>query len=146
MPIGEEVELRGPTGDIIYQGHGKFSIYGEEKKFKRVSLVLGGTGLTPGYSLIARVCLTPNDKTELKVIDANKGGGDIVLRLNREDSRKGAKGLKGHVTEDIIHDHLFPPIEDNMVLLCGPPTMIQKAVVPRLEKWGYSHDKNMFGL
>ncbi|KFZ24223.1 hypothetical protein V502_01290 [Pseudogymnoascus sp. VKM F-4520 (FW-2644)] len=30
MPLGEEVEIRGPTGDIVYEGNGKFNIEGEE--------------------------------------------------------------------------------------------------------------------
>lgn len=163
MAIGEEIEIRGPTGDIIYLGHGKFNIYGEEKMFRRVSLVLGGTGLTPGYSLIARVCLTPDDDTELTVIDANKSEEDILLRKHLESFEKEGKGqlkiahvlshpsdqwrgLKGHVTEDIVKEHLFPPMEENLVLLCGPPAMMQKAALPALEDWGYVHDLNMFGL
>lgn len=163
MPIGEEVEMRGPTGDVIYNGRGKFSIVGKEMSFKRVSLVLGGTGLTPGYSLIARACLDPNDPTELRVIDANKSEADILLQKELKhlvDVSQGRldithvlsapseewQGLKGFVNKDIMREHLFPPSEENLVLLCGPPTMIQKAVVPGLEEWGYDHDRNMFGL
>lgn len=164
IPVGEEVEIRGPTGDIIYLGHGKFKIYGEEKSFNRVSLILGGTGLTPGYSLIARVCLTPGDKTELRVIDANKSENDILLRGNLEEFERKShgqlkiahvlseasddwQGLKGYVNKDIIKEHLFEPKEmENLVLLCGPPVMIQKAALPALEDWGYKHEENMFGL
>lgn len=163
MSIGEEIEIRGPTGDIVYLGHGKFNIYGEEKTFKRVSLVLGGTGLTPGYSLIARVCLTPDDETELRVIDANKSENDILLREDLEKFEKESKGnlkvahilshasdqwqgLKGHIDENNIKEHLFSPSDQNLVLLCGPPVMIEKAALPALEDWGYKHNKNMFGL
>ncbi|KAH9886564.1 hypothetical protein F4778DRAFT_773989 [Xylariomycetidae sp. FL2044] len=163
MPIGEEVEMRGPTGDIIYKGDGVFSIMGKERRFKRVSLVLGGTGLTPGYSLVARSCLDHDDKTEVRVIDCNKGEGDILLRedLDRfQEMSKGRvqithvlsepsedwSGLKGYVNEKIMREHLFPPSDENLALLCGPPGMIEKAVVPVLEKWGYDQSNNMFGL
>jgi nitrate reductase (NAD(P)H) len=54
MPLGEEVEIRGPTGDIIYLGHSDFLITGpcspapRPLHFQRVSFVLGGSGITPG--------------------------------------------------------------------------------------------------
>lgn len=163
MEIGAEVGIRGPTGDIVYKGNGKFAIYGKEKTFKRVSLILGGTGLTPGYSFVARSCLTKDDKTEIRVIDANKAEQDILLRKELAEYEKMSqgrmkvthilsdpgddwKGLKGHVNEDIIKEHLFSPSEDSLVLLCGPPAMIQKAALPALSDWGYTHDENMFGL
>ena len=163
LAVGEQVEMRGPTGDIVYRGQGTFNIVGKKRTFKRVSLVLGGTGLTPGYSLIARACLDPNDPVELRVVDANKSEADILLREQLEHFEKLAKGrleiahvlshagdawsgLRGHVTEDILRNHLFEPSEDNLVLLCGPPSMIEKAVVPSLEDWGYKQDNNMFGL
>ncbi len=95
MPVGQEVEIRRPTGDITYLGYSKFNIYSEEKTFKRVSLILGGTSLTPGYLLIARVCLTLFDKTELRVIDAYKSENDILLRGNLEElERESYRHLK----------------------------------------------------
>jgi len=53
MPIGEEMEIRGSTGEIAYKGNGKFEIEGKEKTFSKVPLILGGSGITPGYALIA---------------------------------------------------------------------------------------------
>ncbi|KAF2718598.1 hypothetical protein K431DRAFT_322297 [Polychaeton citri CBS 116435] len=164
MPIHEEVEMRGPTGEVVYNGHGKFCINGKDRTFKRVSMVLGGTGLTPGFSLLARVVLDPEDPTEIHVVDANKAEADIILKDDLDRFIKLSKGrlkvahvlshpddnwkgLTGHVTEDIIRGNLFPPERDeNLVLLCGPPPMIQKAAVPAFENWGYEQGKNMFGL
>lgn len=149
VPLGEEVEIRGPTGDIVYNGNGNFVIEGRERHFDRISLVLGGSGLTPGYSLIARVLLTDGDKTQLRVVDANKTKADILLHEELSDFEKKStgqlkvthvlseagedwNGLKGHVTEEIIKDALFPPEESSVVFLCGPPPMIQKAALPAL--------------
>ncbi|RYP90968.1 hypothetical protein DL770_002884 [Monosporascus sp. CRB-9-2] len=42
LPIGEQVELRGSTGEILYNGNGNFMIEGQKRHFDRVSLVLGG--------------------------------------------------------------------------------------------------------
>lgn len=150
IPLGEEVEVRGPTGDIVYNSNGNFTIEGKERTVKRVSLVLGGSGITPGYSLIARIMMTPEDKTEMRVIDANKTEGDILMRdelKHFQDSSKGQLqithvlshasddwgGLTGHVDEDKIKQHLFPPSDDSIAFLCGPPAMIQKAALPALK-------------
>ncbi|KAL4925704.1 nitrate reductase [Aspergillus undulatus] len=163
LPLGEEVDIRGPTGDIVYEGFGNFTVSGEKRKYNRVSLVLGGTGITPGYALIAGIMLTKDDKTEIRVIDANKTPGDILLRneLDKFEAESNGqlkiahvisspaddwKGLKGHVNKEIIQNHLFEPADDNVVILCGPPVMIEKAVLPALDEWGYVRDENMLGL
>ncbi|KJK76320.1 hypothetical protein H634G_08380 [Metarhizium anisopliae BRIP 53293] len=163
IPLGEEVEIRGPTGEIVYNGDGNFIIDGKECHFSRVSLVLGGSGVTPGYALVARVIMTPQDKTKISLIDANKTEGDILMRDEldqfQQESRDKLRvthilshpsdkwnGLRGHVDEVKIKDNLFPPSDDSVALLCGPPTMIQKAVLPVLKAWGYIEDENVFGF
>ncbi|KAF4945780.1 hypothetical protein FSARC_14363 [Fusarium sarcochroum] len=163
MPIGEEVELRGPTGEIVYNGNGNFVIEDKEHHFDRVSLVLGGSGITPGYSLLARILLSSDDKTEIRVVDANKSEADILLKDELEEFENKSdgqlkvthvlshasddwKGKTGHVNEDIIKGSLFEPSEESAVFLCGPPAMIQKAALPALKDWGYVEDENMFGF
>lgn len=147
IPIGEQVEMLGPTGDIVYHGYGDFTIEGRDVHFDRVSLILGGSGITPGYALIARILLAGKDeqegeevqeganndkakkgrdKTEIRVVNANKTEGDILLWDNLKDFEKKNpdqlkityvlshpgddwQGEKGHVDEDIIKKALFPP-------------------------------------
>jgi nitrate reductase (NAD(P)H) len=150
MPIGEEVELRGPTGEIIYNGNGNFTIENQERHFDHVSLVLGGSGITPGYSLLARILLSSGDKTKIRVVDANKTEADILLKDELDEfestsngqlkvthvlshAGEGWKGKTGHVNEDIIKESLFGPSEKSAVFLCGPPAMIQKAALPALK-------------
>jgi nitrate reductase (NAD(P)H) len=53
MPIGEEIEIRGPTGEIVYNGHGSFTISDKEYTFDKINLVLGGSGIT--YHLTTRL-------------------------------------------------------------------------------------------
>lgn len=163
MPIGEEVEIRGPTGEIEYLGNGEFRIEGKEMHFHRVSLILGGSGITPGYQLIARVLETEGDDTQIAVVDANKSEADILLReeLDSFQKKHGDQfriehvlshpsdewdGTKGHVNAEIIKKTLFEPAEDAVTLLCGPPAMIQKAALPALKDWGYVEEKNCFGF
>ncbi|OLN97767.1 Nitrate reductase [NADH] protein-like protein [Colletotrichum chlorophyti] len=163
MPIGGQVEIRGPTGEITYEGNGRFVIDGEERIYKHVSLVLGGSGVTPGYSLIARIFASGGDDTEVRVVDANKTEKDILLREELDEFARsscgrlkithvlshpgdGWEGLSGHVDGKILRENLFAPSDGSAVFLCGPPTMIQKAVLPALKEWGYEEDKNLFGF
>lgn len=45
---------------------------------------------------------------------------------------------KGFVSADMIREHLPAPGEDVLLLLCGPPPMVQLACHPNLDKLGYS--------
>lgn len=165
IPIGEEVEIRGPTGEISYHGNGKFVIEGAHKTFTKVSLILGGSGITPGYALIARILGDQNDSTQLRIIDANKSEQDILLgdemmKFSQEHGDRIKvchvlshpsdewKGIKGHVNEDIIREHAFAPDggKESVVFLCGPPGMIQKAALPALKNWGYEEETDCFGF
>ena len=150
IPIGETVELKGPTGDIVYNGNGDFVIEGKEKAFDKVSLVLGGSGITPGYSLIARILMSKGDKTQIKVVDANKSENDILLRSELGQLEKASSGqlqvthvlshpgddwdgLKGHIDAEKIQASLFPPGKGVVTFMCGPPAMITKAALPALK-------------
>lgn len=163
MPLGEEIEIRGPSGGIVYNGHGSFSISDKPYSFDKISLVLGGTGITPGYSLIARILLSEKDTTRIKVVDANKTETDILLKEELDQFEKESRGqlkvchvlshaaedwtgMKGHVNSSIIRQNLFEPGEGAGVFLCGPPAMIKKAALPALKDWGYKEDVNLFGF
>jgi nitrate reductase (NAD(P)H) len=163
MPLGEEIEIRGPTGEIIYNGNGSFTISDKQYQFDKINLVLGGSGITPGYSLIARALLSNDDKTEIRVVDANKSETDILLKEELDGFERKSngrlkvvhvlshpseewKGKKGHVDEGLIKESLFAPGEKTGVFLCGPPGMIQKAALPALREWGFKEDENVFGF
>jgi len=163
VPIGKEIEVKGPIGKIEYQGNGQFMIEGKEKHFQHVTLVLRGSGITPGYQLVAKIMKTEGDKTEVRVIDVNKTEKDILLRdafdnLERDSNgqltvthvlshpSENWKGLKGHINADIIREHTFEPSAESVALLCGPPGMIQKAALPALRGWGYKEEENLFGF
>jgi cytochrome-b5 reductase len=46
----------------------------------------------------------------------------------------------GFVNEDMILKHLPPPGDNTMILMCGPPPMINFACQPNLDKLGYSKE------
>jgi nitrate reductase (NAD(P)H) len=163
MPIGEEIEIRVTTGEIVNNGNGSFTIADKQYTFTKVDLVPGGSGITSGYSLIARTMLSEDDKTQIRLVDANKTEGDILLKKKLDgfaDRGKGAlmvthvlshpsddwKGKKGHVNADIIEEALYAPSEGVGVFLCGPPAMTQKAALPALKNWGFEEGSNVFGF
>lgn len=47
------------------------------------------------------------------------------------------KFSKGFVSEEIIAANLHGPSDGTIVLMCGPPPMINFACQPNLEKLGY---------
>lgn len=49
----------------------------------------------------------------------------------------GWKYSSGFISAEMIQEHLFPPGSDTLVLMCGPPPMINYACNPNLEKLGY---------
>lgn len=43
----------------------------------------------------------------------------------------------GFISEEMVRDHLPPPSDDTIILMCGPPMMIKHACVPNLDKLGH---------
>lgn len=163
IPLGEEVEIRGPTGEIQYHGSSTFTISSKIYHFPRINLILGGSGITPGFALLSHSLNTPNDTTQFRVIDANKTQNDILLHDELDGLEKKSKGRlkvthvlshpeegwegrRGHVDAGVLREGLFGPGEGTGVFLCGPPGLIQKAVLPGLREWGFREDESVFGF
>ena len=51
------------------------------------------------------------------------------------------KYSKGFINEDMIKANLPEPSDDTIILMCGPPPMVQFACIPNLDKLGYSADR-----
>lgn len=91
LKIGDTIEVRGPSGRLQYQGDGTFSIKKLRKdppqilRVDKVSMIAGGTGITPMLQLIRHITKDPNDKTKLKLIFANQTEKDILVRKELEE-------------------------------------------------------------
>ncbi|KAJ8791774.1 hypothetical protein J1605_020496 [Eschrichtius robustus] len=48
---------------------------------------------------------------------------------------------QGFVNEEMIRDHLPPPEEEPLVLMCGPQPMIQYACLPNLDRVGHPKER-----
>ena len=94
LAIGDSIDVRGPSGLLVYAGRGVFEIKedkkGEAKQVSaaRVSMIAGGTGITPMLQLVRAVFRDSEDKTCLSLLLANQSEDDILLRKELEDVEK----------------------------------------------------------
>lgn len=163
MKIGDYIDVRGPSGRLKYLGKGQFSLKLLRKdpprivKVKKVGMIAGGTGITPMLQLIRHILKDPSDETQLALLFANQTEKDILLRDELEEvAAKSPKQFKlwytvdtpsenwkyssGFISADMIQQHLFPPGPDTLILMCGPPPMVNFACIPNLDKLGYNPD------
>lgn len=163
LKIGDTIDVRGPSGRLNYLGNGKFSIKKLRKdppqivNVKKLSMIAGGTGITPMLQLIRHITSDKNDSTELALIFANQTEKDILVRKELEEVVKehpnqfklwytldvpsdGWKFSKGFINAEMIREHLFAPAADSLVVMCGPPPMIHYACDPALESLDYKKD------
>lgn len=161
MKIGDMIDFRGPSGKLEYLGYGNFSIKVSRKEppFKvhvtKLAMIAGGTGITPMLQLIRHITKDPKDETKVSLLFANQTEKDILLRNELEQvaqehadrfklwytvdkaTEEGWKYSTGFVNHEMIVNHLYGPASDTLVLMCGPPPMINFACLPALDKLGY---------
>lgn len=117
-------------------------------------MIAGGSGITPMLQLIRAMVKDPEDDTQVSLLFANQTEKDILLRDELDEVQKnhpdqvkiwytidtsseGWKYSTGYITSNMISDHMHPPSPDTIVLMCGPPPMINFACIPNLDKLGY---------
>jgi cytochrome-b5 reductase len=117
-------------------------------------MLAGGTGITPMLQLIRAILKNPIDETKVSLLFANQTEKDILMRDELDDiaakysdkikvwytldtDSEGWSYSTGYINADMIKKHTFPPSTDTMVLMCGPPPMINFACTPNLDKLGY---------
>ncbi|XP_074129376.1 NADH-cytochrome b5 reductase 2 isoform X1 [Sminthopsis crassicaudata] len=171
MKIGDTIDFRGPNGLLVYNGSGtpanapkKVLLFSKVFFFFFFFFLTGKyifgyvLGITPMLQLIRHITKDPKDGTKCSLIFANQTEEDILLRTELEEVVKSHpnqfklwytldrppndwKYSSGFINADMIKDHLPPPGDDTIILMCGPPPMIQFACQPNLEKLGYAQDK-----
>ncbi|XP_044126104.1 NADH-cytochrome b5 reductase 2-like [Bufo gargarizans] len=164
LKIGDTVDFRGPNGLLVYKGKGKFAIRPDKKSppqtksTQHLGMIAGGTGITPMLQLIRHITQDPSDDTKCYLIFANQTEDDILVRSELESVAKshpdqfklfytldrppqGWEYGTGFVTAEMIKKHLPAPSDNPLVLMCGPPPMIQFACQDNLTKLGYPEDR-----
>ena len=57
MAIGDSIDVKGPLGHFVYKGKGIYSHHGHEGKVKQMSMIAGGTGITPMWQVVQVIVL-----------------------------------------------------------------------------------------
>ncbi|CAL8074100.1 unnamed protein product [Calicophoron daubneyi] len=164
LPISQYINVRGPAGNLHYKGDGLFSIRPDnnspftEFKVKQVSMICGGSGVTPMFQLLSYILSRQSDVTKVAMLYANNTEKDILLRdeldafkdkyphqfrvwYTVKDAPEHWNYGTGFVDEKMLTEHIYPPGEDSLVLLCGPPPMLELACYPNLAKLKYPKDR-----
>lgn len=164
LRIGDTIDFRGPSGLLVYKGKGSFAIRPDKKSdaviktAKHVGMIAGGTGITPMLQIIQAVMKDPKDDTVCYLLFANQTEKDILLRPELEEimanhstrfklwytvdrAPDGWEYSQGFINEDMVRKHLPSPGNETLILMCGPPPMIQFACNPSLDKVGHSNDR-----
>ena len=160
LPIGSEVDVRGPNGRIEYLERGHFKLGHIKRTFKQVAMIAGGTGITPMYQLIKHVLMTRkgSDLLDLTLLFGNQTPDDILLRdeletlheshpdqfklyltVDRVSKSDDWSGFQGFVSKEMIQRTIPKPSRNVLILLCGPP-MMTKSIQAILADLGYSKD------
>ena len=160
LKVNDQVQISGPYTSISYRGSGKFYFTEdrEEREYKTVSFIGGGSGITPIYQIL-QAMRKENFAGKRTLLFGNRTEADILLRDELEEMSKDKsaqvfytvdrpsenwKGFSGFVTEDMLNSCIPSPSKDHLIILCGPPLMI-KECINILTKMGHE-DQNVFNF
>ncbi|KAG5644722.1 hypothetical protein DXG03_007851 [Asterophora parasitica] len=132
LKLGDKIRVKGPKGNFQYT----------PGLASHISMIAGGTGITPMIQIIRAALKNPLDKTTVTLIYANVNQEDILLKddldslLDVHGGRlkifyvlnnppPGWTGGAGFVTKEHIKEYLPNPGNTNSkLLICGPPPMV----------------------
>ncbi|KAK9823153.1 hypothetical protein WJX72_000662 [[Myrmecia] bisecta] len=157
MQLGDSIDVKGPLGHFVYLGRGRFRHHGQEGQASQLSMLAGGTGITPMWQIVQAVLADPEDATRIKLVFANQTQDDILLQAELDElvaahparfqvvyilsrAQGSWAGHKGRVCEAFIKEHCYAASANTLALLCGPQGMIDQACIPNLKKLGYDDD------
>jgi cytochrome-b5 reductase len=127
---GDKIDVKGPIVKRLWKNN----------EFEQVTLIAGGSGITPMYQLLTHALAEPEDKTKFKLLFANVSPADILLKEEFDELKakhsdrfdvlyvvdKGDKnwtGPTGYITKDLLKKEIAPASlgAKTMVYVCGPP-------------------------
>lgn len=138
LPLGSEVDMKGPLGGFEYLGQGLCSIKGEQRRFARLAMLCAGTGITPILQVFRAVMADPDDHTQCVILNGNRSEYDILCKAELDAlyaMKKTGKvlhtlsqpaqdwgGLRGRVDEVMLREYVPRGDDGNktLVMVCGP--------------------------
>lgn len=159
LPLGADVEFKGPIGKFEYLGKGLCAINGIRKTVKRFLMICGGSGVTPIFQVFRAVMQNPQDKTECILLDGNRLVEDILckedldaLLQGNEDRAKivhtltkgpdSWEGLRGRIDGTLVAKYCTKD-DDTLVLICGPEALEKSMHVTLLDQ-GWKDEQLLF--
>ncbi|XP_028801574.1 NADH-cytochrome b5 reductase-like protein [Neltuma alba] len=138
---GDVVEVKGPIEKLRYTPNMK----------KHIGMIAGGTGITPMLQVIEAILKNPDDKTRISLLYANISPDDILLKQKLDvlaashpnlkvfytvdHPTKNWRGGVGYISEDMAEKGLPAPGDDTLILVCGPPGMMQHVSGEKAKDW-----------
>ncbi|UJR38561.1 hypothetical protein I4U23_031227 [Adineta vaga] len=125
---GDTIECKGPFGDFEYLKNGIVSINGIQRKFDKLTMIAGGSGITGIYQIFQSVY---QDGIQCNLIYFNKIEEDILLRdeltslkqiqYSLSYPKTNWNGLHGDISKEHLQD-----VHQGLLLCCGPPEMMDE--------------------
>lgn len=149
LSLGDTIKVSGPKGKFGYKGNGiiKQNNMDSERFFTHLTLVAGGTGITPLFSIIKHIIGNPEDKTKISLLFSNKTEEDILLKKELDELAKNANfdvgyclsspgeewdGLAGKFTRECLENAGLKNEDSHALLVCGTDEMVD--AVEKLSK------------
>ena len=145
LQTGMTVDFKGPMGIFNYVPN----------SYKTLSIVCGGSGITPVLQILNEVITVPEDFTKIYVIYANDTEKDILLKEELDEMaekypnfeihyvvrhpKQNWDGESGLITMDQMNRYLPPYSEDNRLIICGPEPM-ERLVLEHATQLGWKQD------
>jgi NAD(P)H-flavin reductase len=153
------------VGQNLRFKHIKFNIK-EQYPFgkKSISMITGGTGITPMLQALHMLLTTTGDDTKIVMLDGNRSMEDVLMKemlhgyaqkfkdrftfINVVGSSPDDKPIgwdrvpenanyvaeTGWIDEEKVKKYCFPPSADTSVFICGLPVLYTTMCGPRSEK------------
>lgn len=153
LSVGDEVDFKHIKANVKRQ----YPFPGK----KTITMLTGGTGITPMYQVLAKLMETEGDDREAVLLLGNNTPEDILLKEELlAYKRRNPARLKlvflvgetqdarrptgwedtadyiaeiGWINETLIRQHAFPPSPDTLVFVCGVPQLYDAVCGPRHE-------------
>jgi cytochrome-b5 reductase len=132
MEPGQRLDIKGPIPKYQWSPN----------KHEHVTMIAGGTGITPMWQVARAIFKNPEDKTKVTLVFGNIKEEDILLKKEWEelentypqrfrafyvldDPPAKWQGGKGYVTKELLKTVLPEPKEGDKIkiFVCGPPGM-----------------------
>ena len=127
-------------------------------------MLAGGSGITPFLQIVQKALSDPEDKTVFSLIYANKTETDILCKEILDDMSANSNGRfralytldypskdwagrgtngnhrHGFISEEMIKFFMPAKEEEPMMLMCGPPPMVEFACKKNLLEMGWGKE------